>query len=141
MFYRRDPEVDAAARVHPPLLGNAPAPLRFIMTRCACRTESKPVPSLFRGSTSQSFGTYSILCYRRGKLYTLQCFPVHHRSIVVTIALAVSGTARLCYFQMLMLMLLLSHTGCKQSDRAIPSAQSARILPSSHSHFPSPCDS
>lgn len=43
MFYRRDPEVDAAARVHPPLLGNAPAPLRFIMTRCACRTESKPV--------------------------------------------------------------------------------------------------
>lgn len=25
MFYRRDPEVDAAARVHPPLLGNAPA--------------------------------------------------------------------------------------------------------------------
>lgn len=33
-----DPAVDvAAARVHPPLLGNAPAPVRFIMTRCPCR--------------------------------------------------------------------------------------------------------
>lgn len=43
-------KVDAAARVHPPLLGNAPAPVRFIMTRCPLLAESWACPSLFPGS-------------------------------------------------------------------------------------------
>lgn len=112
-----DPGVDAAARVHPPLLGNAPAPIRFIMTRCLCAAESWPVPS---GSTSlklhsdPSPSVHTLFCaIEKILLYALQYFRfiVHRRSLLVSaLLLCLLCQGRLgCVFPDC--LLLLSHCG------------------------------